>query len=189
MNDPSVSPLVAEIQRLQHQLDMANQSIDDKLDKLEDAGLGVVGLTTQLEDARERIAQLEDELARLSRKEDRMQRRLQSVRCTKCRAKVDLRGLLTASTGDERYDVQLYHCLRWLNVLQFDPGGVAYESYLRATDTPDADERSLARAGATSQCSARQHEAAMGRREERAPRGECRSAGCGAPIEHGDPGY
>lgn len=102
MNDPSMSPLVAEIHRLQQQLDRANQSIDDKLDKLEDAGLGVVGLTTQLEDAREKITQLEDEIARLSRKEDRQQRRLLRVRCTKCRAKVDLRGLLTSSAGDER---------------------------------------------------------------------------------------
>ncbi|KZT69318.1 hypothetical protein DAEQUDRAFT_745317 [Daedalea quercina L-15889] len=101
MNDPSISPLVAEIQRLQGQLDRANQSIDDKLDKLEDAGLGVVGLTTQLEDARERIVALEDEVARLSRKESRLERRLQRVRCTKCCARVDLRGLLTASVGDE----------------------------------------------------------------------------------------
>lgn len=102
VNDPSMSPLVAEIQRLQQQLDRANQSIDDKLDKLEDAGLGVVGLTTLLEDAREKITSLEDELARLSRKEDRLQRRLLKVRCIKCRAKVDLRGLLATSSADER---------------------------------------------------------------------------------------
>ncbi|TFY56456.1 hypothetical protein EVJ58_g7633 [Rhodofomes roseus] len=101
MNDPSVSPLVAEIARLQQQLDRANQSIDDKLDQLEDAGLGVVGLTTRLEDARERIVTLEDEIARLTRKEGRLQRRLQRVRCTKCRTKVDLRGLLATSVGDE----------------------------------------------------------------------------------------
>ncbi|KAH9927002.1 uncharacterized protein B0H18DRAFT_306413 [Fomitopsis serialis] len=101
MNDHSAAPLVAEIARLQQELDRANHSIDDKLDQLEDAGLGVVGLTRQLEDARERIVTLEDELARLSRKDGRLQRRLHKVRCLKCRAKVDLRGLVAASAGDE----------------------------------------------------------------------------------------
>ncbi|KAK0501582.1 hypothetical protein EDD18DRAFT_1066550 [Armillaria luteobubalina] len=69
--DHIVSPLIAEISRLQYELDIANESIDDKLDKLEDAGLGVVGLTQKLEDARARIVALEDEIARLTRKEVR----------------------------------------------------------------------------------------------------------------------
>lgn len=66
MNDPSVAPLVAEISRLQKELDRANESIDDKIDKLEDAGLGVVGLTQKFEDARAQIAALEDEIDRKS---------------------------------------------------------------------------------------------------------------------------
>ena len=48
-----------ELHRLQKELDIANESIDDKLDKLGEAGLGVVELTKALEEARRRIAKLE----------------------------------------------------------------------------------------------------------------------------------
>jgi chromosome segregation ATPase len=100
--DPSVSPLIAEISRLQQELDRANESIDDKLDKLEDAGLGVVGLTSKLEDARSRIVALEEEIARLSRREDRRMRRIERARCQKCHKKLDLRGLALLDVGEER---------------------------------------------------------------------------------------
>jgi chromosome segregation ATPase len=101
--DPSVSPLVAEISRLQRELDRANESIDDKLDKLEDAGLGVIGLTSKLEDARSRIMALEEEIARLSRREDRRMRRIERARCQKCHIKLNLKGLTAFDAGDERY--------------------------------------------------------------------------------------
>ncbi|KAJ2918654.1 hypothetical protein MD484_g1796, partial [Candolleomyces efflorescens] len=102
MNDPTTSPLIAEIHRLQRELDVANESIDDKLDRLEDAGLGVVGLTKKLEDARAKISRLEDEIARLSRKEDRYSRRLARARCKNCNVKIDLPHL----TADESsYDM------------------------------------------------------------------------------------
>jgi predicted nucleic acid-binding Zn-ribbon protein len=100
--DQSVSPLIAEINRLQRELDRANESIDDKLDKLEDAGLGVVGLTKKLEDARSKIVALEDEIARLSRREDRRIRRLERARCQKCHVKVDLRAVIASAEADER---------------------------------------------------------------------------------------
>lgn len=103
MNDPTVAPLVAELARLQEELDRANESIDDKLDKLEDAGVGVIGLTKQVEDAKAKILALEDELARLSRKEDRRTRRLQRVRCRKCQAKMDMQSVLSKADLDERY--------------------------------------------------------------------------------------
>lgn len=92
-SEDSVTPLISEINRLHSELDRANESIDDKLDKLEDAGMGVVGLTKKLEDARAKIVSLEDEIARLSRKEDRRVRGLARVRCQKCNIKVDLRHL------------------------------------------------------------------------------------------------
>lgn len=104
MNDPTVAPLVAELARLQEELDRANESIDDKLDKLEDAGVGVISLTKQLEDAKAKILALEDELSRSSRKEDRRTRRLQRVRCRKCHTKIDLHSLMTKADLDERYD-------------------------------------------------------------------------------------
>jgi hypothetical protein len=91
--------LISEINRLQRELDRANESIDDKLDKLEDVGMGVVGLTEKLEDARAKIVALEDEIARLSRKEDRRTRRLTRIRCQKCHVKVDVKSLTQA---DER---------------------------------------------------------------------------------------
>ena len=59
---PGAAPLVAEIERLQHELDIANESIDEKLDRLEDAGVGNIKLTNQLEDARARVVSLEEEL-------------------------------------------------------------------------------------------------------------------------------
>ncbi|KXN84255.1 hypothetical protein AN958_12828 [Leucoagaricus sp. SymC.cos] len=93
-NDPSIAPLVAEISRLQKELDRANNSIDDKIDKLEDAGLGSVGLTQKLEDARAQIAALEDEIARLKRTEERRSRRLERIRCQKCKLKVDAHHVL-----------------------------------------------------------------------------------------------
>jgi chromosome segregation ATPase len=88
-----MSPLIAEITRLQRELDRANESIDDKLDKLEDAGLGVVGLTKKLEDARSKTSALEDEIARLSRREERRMRRLERIRCQKCHIKIKFPGL------------------------------------------------------------------------------------------------
>jgi predicted nucleic acid-binding Zn-ribbon protein len=90
---------VAEISRLQRELDRANESIDDKLDKLQDAGLGVVGLTKKLEDARATMTALEDEISRLSRKEDRLVHRMERIRCHKCHIKVDVRP---AAYADER---------------------------------------------------------------------------------------
>ncbi|KAI0352396.1 hypothetical protein OH77DRAFT_1498058 [Trametes cingulata] len=101
MQDPSVSPLVVELARLQAELDRANASIDDKLDRLEDAGFGVVDLTKQLDDAREHIVFLEDEIARMTRREERRIRRLQRIRCIKCRTKIDMRGLQSTGDGDE----------------------------------------------------------------------------------------
>ncbi|KAJ7105464.1 hypothetical protein C8R43DRAFT_1165567 [Mycena crocata] len=102
--DGTVSPLLAEITRLQRELDRANESIDDKLDKLEDAGLGVVGLTKRLEDARARIVALEEEIARLSRKEQRRVHRLERARCQKCLTKVDLRSVIRAEADESSMD-------------------------------------------------------------------------------------
>ncbi|KIY70545.1 hypothetical protein CYLTODRAFT_391816 [Cylindrobasidium torrendii FP15055 ss-10] len=84
------SPLVAEIARLRVQLDEANENVDDKMDKLEDAGLGVISLTKKLEDARARIIALEEEISRLNRKDERRTRRLQKARCQKCLVKVKI---------------------------------------------------------------------------------------------------
>lgn len=102
MNDPTTAPLFAEIERLQQELDHANESIDEKLDRLEDAGVGVVQLTNQLEDTKAKILALENALGHLSRREERRLRRLEKLRCQKCRIRVDLKGL-TSNVGDERY--------------------------------------------------------------------------------------
>ncbi|EPQ56284.1 hypothetical protein GLOTRDRAFT_115600 [Gloeophyllum trabeum ATCC 11539] len=99
--EQSVAPLLAEISRLQDELDRANESIDEKIEKLEDAGLGVVELTKRLDDARNRIINLEDEIGRLSRRDERRLRRLQRVRCTKCHHKLDLRSLNRAAEGND----------------------------------------------------------------------------------------
>lgn len=97
MNDPS-SPFFSELQRLRHELERANQSIDEKLEQIEDAGMDVINLTRQVEDGRAKIASLEDDVTRLSRKDDRRTRRLQKIRCGKCRTKIDVRSI----DADER---------------------------------------------------------------------------------------
>ena len=102
MHDATVSPLVGEIERLQQELEHANEAIDDKLDRLEDAGVDVITVTTRLEDAKIKIVNLEDDIARQSRKEERRTRRLERLRCQKCQVKVDTRALEQKLLGDER---------------------------------------------------------------------------------------
>ena len=102
MHDATSAPLMAEISRLQHELQLANESIDEKLDRLEDAGIGVVSLTNELEDARAKIIALEDEIGRLGRREQRRTQRLEKLRCQKCRMKVDVRALQQRPIGDDR---------------------------------------------------------------------------------------
>lgn len=89
--EASQSPLLAEISRLQRELDQANDCIDDKLGKLEDAGLGVVELTKKLGDAHMRIANLEDDVSKLVKREGRHIQRLKRAKCQKCLLKLDLR--------------------------------------------------------------------------------------------------
>lgn len=104
--DPNASPLLAEIARLQTELDRANESIDEKLDELQDAGLDVVELTRNLEDARSSIVSLENENARLQRREERRLHRLERLRCQKCFVKIDPSRLQRACEADERYETE-----------------------------------------------------------------------------------
>ena len=85
--DADASQLMAEVHKLQRQLDLANESIDDKLDKLEEAGLGVVGLTRTLEEARARINALEDEIKFLRSSEEKMRKSLNVKPCSNCKGR------------------------------------------------------------------------------------------------------
>ncbi|KAH9169868.1 hypothetical protein EDB89DRAFT_1981781 [Lactarius sanguifluus] len=100
-SDASVAPYVAEIQRLERELGRANESIDEKLDRLEHAGFGNVQLEMRLNDERVRAVALEEDVARLDRREERRLRRLSKAKCPHCRQKVDLRGLNRVADGDE----------------------------------------------------------------------------------------
>ncbi|KAF8141485.1 hypothetical protein EV363DRAFT_1425600 [Boletus edulis] len=99
--DPSASPLLAEVARLHIELDRANESIDQKLDELQEAGLDVVELTKNLEDARANIVSLETENARLQRREERRLRRLEKLRCQQCFTKIDPSRLHRTYEADE----------------------------------------------------------------------------------------
>ena len=104
-SDPSsVAQYVVEIQRLEMELGRANESIDEKLDRLEHAGFGNVELETRLNDERAKTAALEEDIARLDRREERRLRRLAKAKCPHCRHHVDLRGLNRVGDGDERWD-------------------------------------------------------------------------------------
>ncbi|KAF7308937.1 PACT-coil-coil domain-containing protein [Mycena kentingensis (nom. inval.)] len=106
-NDPATAQLVAEIHRLQAELDAANESIDVKLDKLEDNGMGVVGLTQRLADAKAKIVALEDEIARLTRREDRRLKRLERARCQKCLVKLKLDHILQDESSMDAFNATL----------------------------------------------------------------------------------
>ena len=101
-SDASVAPYIAEIQRLERELGRANESIDEKLDRLENAGFGNVELEMRLNDERAKTIALEEDIARLDRREDRRLRRLAKAKCPRCRQIVDLRSLSRVGDGDER---------------------------------------------------------------------------------------
>lgn len=67
MANATAKPLYAEIdnlnrdiQQYKHLLQNANDEIDDKLRKLESAGLNVISMAKELEHARQKIRELED---------------------------------------------------------------------------------------------------------------------------------
>jgi hypothetical protein len=101
-SDASVAPYVAEIQRLERELGRANESIDEKLDRLENAGFGNVELEMRLNNERAKTVALEEDIARLDRREERRLRRLAKAKCPRCRQIVDLRSLSRVGDGDER---------------------------------------------------------------------------------------
>ena len=103
-SDPSVALYITEIQRLEKELGRANESIDEKLDRLEHAGFGNVELEMRLNDERAKTAVLEEDVARLDRREERRVRRLAKAKCPRCRHSVDLRGLNRGADGDDRWD-------------------------------------------------------------------------------------
>lgn len=90
-----------EISRLQHALDRANESIDDKIGKLEKQNSGSVDLTRKLEDARQHISTIEYELSMVKKQSERQAARLRHARCPKCHASIDLSLKSDAAT---RYD-------------------------------------------------------------------------------------
>lgn len=94
--------MLAQIQVLQEELHNANNSIDEKVNKLEDAGMGIVGLTEKLEDARARTTALEDEVGRLVRREERRTRRLERVKCLECGVRIDIITLIGSDSGEKR---------------------------------------------------------------------------------------
>jgi hypothetical protein len=101
-SDPSVALYIAEIQRLEKELGRANESIDEKLDRLEHAGFGNVDLEVRLNDECARTTALEEAIARLDRREERRLRRLSKAKCPHCRQRADLRSLNRVVDGDER---------------------------------------------------------------------------------------
>ncbi|KAH7335361.1 hypothetical protein B0J17DRAFT_719897 [Rhizoctonia solani] len=84
-----VDALAARLVEIDARLIEANESIDQKLDKLEAAGTETINLTKNLYLAKEKITCLERELARLGRREERLVKKLQRCRCTKCHMRFD----------------------------------------------------------------------------------------------------
>ncbi|KDN47664.1 hypothetical protein RSAG8_03454, partial [Rhizoctonia solani AG-8 WAC10335] len=84
-----VDSLAARLVEVDAQLVEANESIDQKLDKLEAAGAETINLTKSLYLSKEKITSLERELARLGRREERLIKKLQRCRCTKCYMRFD----------------------------------------------------------------------------------------------------
>jgi hypothetical protein len=76
---------VAQIEVLQAELADANESLDEKIDRLEHLGLGTVQLTQKLTEARTRIGELERELERYKKREERLVR----CKCVWCGKRFD----------------------------------------------------------------------------------------------------
>ncbi|KAG8721405.1 hypothetical protein FRC08_013359 [Ceratobasidium sp. 394] len=79
----------ARVAEVDARLAEANESIDDKLDRLEKASAGNVVLSKNLYLAKEKITSLEREVAHLGRREERLVKRLQRCRCAKCHMRFD----------------------------------------------------------------------------------------------------
>ncbi|KIM34091.1 hypothetical protein M408DRAFT_325604 [Serendipita vermifera MAFF 305830] len=85
------SDYLHQISLLERELAHANENVDDKIDKLEEYGRGVVGLTDKLADAETRITFLDDEVKRLERREERRVRKARKgVTCGGCGGTVEL---------------------------------------------------------------------------------------------------
>jgi predicted mannosyl-3-phosphoglycerate phosphatase (HAD superfamily) len=87
LGDPEA--IHARLLEVDARLAEANESIDEKLDKLEEAGAGAVALNQNLYLSREKVTGLERELARLERREERLIKKLQRCRCAKCHMRFD----------------------------------------------------------------------------------------------------
>ena len=95
----TISPLLAQIHHLelqvdelQSQLNVANSDIDDKLAKLDIAGMGRVSLAQAMENSRSRLIELEAELEALigeGGSVHQLQRRLAYLICPECRTSFD----------------------------------------------------------------------------------------------------
>ncbi|GJJ11416.1 hypothetical protein Clacol_005649 [Clathrus columnatus] len=101
---PDAGPLLAQIQTLQEELHVANDNIDQKVNKLEEAGMGIISLTEKLEDARTRTTTLEDEVGRLVRRDERRTRRLERANCKECGVKIDVAGIMGVDDNEQSSD-------------------------------------------------------------------------------------
>ena len=102
MHDPTLTPLISEIERLNEELEHAHMVMDDQLDRLGDAGVDAITVAVQLEDAKSKIVMLEEEIGRITRNEERRKRRLEKLHCQKCLVKVDTRIMEQKLMADER---------------------------------------------------------------------------------------
>lgn len=76
--------MAAEVERLQRDLDCVNASIDNKVEKLEDAGLNVYELSERLNKAIDKIAALQRDINDLDRRQEGNTGHV--LECAKCSA-------------------------------------------------------------------------------------------------------
>ena len=101
--DQTTAALFAEVQRLQGELDLANESIDDKIVKLEEAGMDVVTVTKELRAARAKIISLENQLAQ------RDASKVTSAKCLTCGGKAEKKRLAIESSEIKNSIAGLQH--------------------------------------------------------------------------------
>lgn len=85
------------VARLQSQVADANKQIDNKLDKLDMAGLDAVSLSKKLAESEERAALLEVELERLVGQDgdlERLKRKLERLACPACSSSFDANSIV-----------------------------------------------------------------------------------------------
>ncbi|KAG8927962.1 hypothetical protein FRC02_007546 [Tulasnella sp. 418] len=94
-----ISPILSQLEKMQNELVQAYDKVDDKMDKLQQAGRETMKLKVTVSDLEGKLTSLESEVEILKGKEDRLKERLTRWRCRTCGERGDVSRYLGASVS------------------------------------------------------------------------------------------